>query len=246
LSFGGAALVSAAEQAGLRLDRLTSIVEAATRNAIDLPLADGKSWYLPWAQRLDAFRRTSLETIRQPGGSDASVLQVQSAAEEQLTDAADHVETWLEQCDQIWSVERVRTDSGIAQRSELVAASAANDWKYFVAEGDAARMEVSGLPTLVQHSRSQLAGFIAILSIAASAIAVLRWPMGMEFVCRWPHAVAFLAGIAYWAFLWPSAVGIFISAASVWLALRPGWPGRSARVEGSTVISIEHGARSRE
>jgi hypothetical protein len=91
-----------------------------------------------------------------------------------------------------------------------------------------------------------LGSLLAIFTIAASTIAVMRWPLGREFLCRWPHALAFLAGLAYWAFLWPSIVGLLIAAGSIWLALRPGWPGRSMRVEGSTIISKEQGAGSRE
>ena len=247
----GAAVVSAAEQAALRLGRLTSIVESATRSAIDLPLSDGKSWYLPWARRLSTFRRESLETIRQSGGGDTSVLHVQSAVEEQLTDAAERIDIWLEQCDQIWSVPEqvpsVPISADNAERSSWeLATSIASDWTYCVAEGDAARLVVTGLPSSVQQSQAQLGGLAAVFAIAASTIAIMRWPAGREFACRWPHAIAFLTGLAYWAFLWPSVVGLLIAAASVWLALRPGWPGRYLRVEGSTVISGEHGARSRE
>jgi hypothetical protein len=247
----GAAVVSAAEQAALRLGRLTSIAESATRSAIDLPLSDGKSWYLPWARRLSTLRQTSLETIRQLGGRDTSVLHVQSAVEEQLTDAAERIDIWLEQCDQIWSVpERdpslpISADN-LERSSWDLATSIANDWTYCVAEGDAARLVVTGLPSSVQQSRVQLGGLAAVFAIAASTIAIMRWPAGREFACRWPHGIAFLAGLAYWAFFWPSVLGLLIAAGSVWLALRPGWPGRSLRVESSTVISGEHGARSRE
>jgi hypothetical protein len=247
----GAAVVSAMEQAALRLDRLTSIAESATRSAIDLPLADGKNWYLPWSERLSALQRSSLETIRQASRSDVSVLHVQSAAQEQLTDAAERVVAWLEQCDQIWSLpERLPPDPMSAMPVQLstweLAQAVAGGWAYCVADGDAARLVVSGLPSSVKQRQAQLGGLVAIFAIAASTIAIMRWPAGREFFCRWPHAIAFVMGLAYWAFLWPSVLGLLIAAGSTWLALRPGWPGQSMRVEGSTVIRREHGTRSRE
>jgi hypothetical protein len=235
----GADAVPAAEQATLRLDRLTSIAESATRYAIEWPLADGKNWYLPWARRLDTFRETALGTVRQVG-NDTSTLQLNSAVEEQLADAAERISAWLDQCDQIWSIPaeepRASTQSPPGELSSWdLARSSAAKWTYCVAEGDAARVVIEGLPS--SQSQAQLGPLLAIFIFAASTIAVMRWPAGREFVCRWPHALAFLAGIAYWAFLWPSIVGLLIAAGSIWLALRPAWPGRSIRMEGSTVIS---------
>ena len=48
--------------------------------------------------------------------------------------------------------------------------------------------------------------------------AIVRSPTGREWITRWPHAIAFTAGLAYWAFLWPSALGLVIALASLWLA----------------------------
>jgi hypothetical protein len=248
LSLAGAGAVSADEQAALRLDRLISIAESATRYAIEWPLADGKHWYLPWAQRLNTLREIASRAVSQVDNG-ASTLQVDSAVEEQLADATERIGTWMEQCDQIWSVPEEESPAlNPSAPTELstwdLARSNAGQWTYCVADGDAAHVVVDGLPST--PGQGKLGSLLAIFVIAASTIAVMRWPLGREFLCRWPHALAFLAGLAYWAFLWPSIVGLLIAAGSIWLALRPGWPGRSMRVEGSTVISRELGARSGE
>jgi hypothetical protein len=80
---------------------------------------------------------------------------------------------------------------------------------------------------------------LALVGLAAAAtISLLRRPAPWDVVCRWPHAFAFLLGIAYWAALWPSWLGIAIAIASLLLALRSGFPGRSMRTEGSTVLRL--------
>lgn len=65
---------------------------------------------------------------------------------------------------------------------------------------------------------------------------MLRRPVAIDALYRWPHTTAFVAGFVYWAWLWPSWIGITIMGASLLLALRSGWPGRSLRLEESTVI----------
>jgi hypothetical protein len=64
----------------------------------------------------------------------------------------------------------------------------------------------------------------------------MRSPATIDFFCRWPHVLGILAGVVYWAWLWPSWLGLVIGAASVWLVLRFDWPGRSLRTEASTVL----------
>jgi hypothetical protein len=246
-SVSGAAAVSEAEHAALKLDRLSGVVESATRSAIELPLPDGRNWYVPWARRLATLRQKSMATIRQPA-TDGPMVQVDSAAEEQLTDAAERLETWLEQCDQIW--EDPQTDRSAAaskmaaERSTRdLAQSAAPDWIYCVADGDAAQLKLNAESSL-SPAQAKVGGLLMIAAIATGTIAIMRWPAGREFACRWPQAILFLAGLAYWAFLWPSILGLVIAAGSVWLAMRPGWPGRSTRLEHSTVIRVPQSNRN--
>jgi hypothetical protein len=65
---------------------------------------------------------------------------------------------------------------------------------------------------------------------------LMRRPAAVDVFYRWPHACGVLLGIAYWAWLWPSWLGTLIAAASLWLAVRFAWPGRSLRTEASTVL----------
>jgi hypothetical protein len=79
-------------------------------------------------------------------------------------------------------------------------------------------------------------GTIAVLSLTMAAIFLMRWPAAWDILYRWPHAVGFAIGLTYWAFLRPSWLGLLIAAASVAIAFRPGWPGRTIRLDASTVL----------
>jgi hypothetical protein len=131
-----------------------------------------------------------------------------------------------------------------AATSTSVTQSAAPEaavWTYYVAEGgsDSLNLQIQ----LMDFSPGQvrLIGLPLIAAALIGGIWLMRWPAATDFFCRWPHAVGILIGIAYWAWMWPSWVGILIAAVSVWLALRFDWPGRSIRRESSTVL---RGSRS--
>ena len=113
--------------------------------------------------------------------------------------------------------------------------SAGGDWIHGVAEGGdpVLYVELQSLPTTLQ---TRAAAVILVVAAAVAAISLLRRPAAWDVVCRWPHAVGFLLGIAYWAVLWPSWLGILIAIASLLLGIRTSWPGRSMRSDGSTVV----------
>jgi chromate transport protein ChrA len=85
-------------------------------------------------------------------------------------------------------------------------------------------------------AQAQAIGLLLIAVLLAAALSIARSPAATDFFCRWPHAFGILIGIVYWAWLWPSWLGILIAAASVALSLRFDWPGRSLRTEASTVL----------
>jgi hypothetical protein len=233
----GADRINRAQQAASRLDRLVSISEAATSAAIEAPFPDGYNWYHPWAARLIMLRREVAQGAQSSDGDAA--LQVGSSTEEQIAQASDRLDAWLETCDSALTWPDIDPFPPVSEESAPAATApmdlASGGWIHGVAEGGepVVYVELDSLPTTVQ---TRAASVMLVVVAAAAMISLLRRPAAWDVVCQWPHAVAFLLGIAYWAFLWPSWFGIVIAIASVLFALRTSWPGRSARSEGSTVL----------
>lgn len=237
----GAAVVTAVDQAALRLDRLVGIAEAATPAAAELPLPDGYNWYRPWATWLSMLRQEALEASSR-SARDQAASQISHSSEEQLAAAADRLDAWIEQCEELlaWpDLEEPLEQAAADQFSAWpLAQQAAEDWTYCVADGGADRLVIDLSPTSATPGQIQVAGLSAIIGLALAAVWLIRRPAAGDFLCRWPHAIGFLSGLTYWAWLWPSWLGLLIAAGSLLLALRPGWPGRSLRSEGSTVLQV--------
>jgi hypothetical protein len=219
------------DQAALRLDRLVNIAATATPLATDLPAPDGRNWYLAWAARLAQIREEALATSEQPNDA-ATVLQVAPSSEEELARSVAQLQQWMQQCDEIFGVDHA--DRPLLQPAEQTDMSAwelthqaADNWTHCVAEGDSPRLIVNVDAALAIPRQTLLRDLLVVLAIATVAIALIRRPAVWEQFWRWPHAVVFLLGMAFWAWLSPSWLGLLIAAVSVWLALRRGWPGRS-------------------
>jgi hypothetical protein len=236
----GADETTAVEQAALRFDRLVSIAEAAKATAAELPSPDGYNWFQPWAILLTSARTETQHRNTAPP-LERIESQVSHTAEDQITQAAARLDKWLADCrktlvspnpDKTAAAPEV-VDSPTSSQS---AAPAADEWTYYVAEGgnDNLALHLRSLePTPTQN---RLIGLLLISGALIATIWVMRRPAATDFLYRWPHACGVLLGIAYWAWLWPSWLGILIAAASLWLALRFAWPGRSLRTEASTVL----------
>jgi hypothetical protein len=240
----GAAAVTAADQAALKLDRLVGITEAATQRAVELPTQDGHNWYLPWAARLAVIQEQALRTKGQWNGAQA-VLQV-SPSEEQLTRASERLDAWLDVVaagDEplAWPDSDPPLDA-VADENEPYAWERLHrnddNWIHCVANGDAAHLAVDLAPNVATPRQAQLRALLVTGALAAAAIVLMRRPAARDMLYRWPQAVGLLAGLIYWAWLWPSWLGLVIAAASLWRAVHPGWPGRLVRAEGSTVLRV--------
>jgi hypothetical protein len=240
LIVSGADRVDRAQQAALRLDRLVSISESATPAALEAPFPDGYNWYHPWTARLIELRREMSQIAAQPDSAAAS-SQVQSATEDPIAQASDRLDAWLESCDATLDWSDVDPSLAISDARSLTIEPpielAAGHWIHGVADGGEPVLSIErrSMPTAGQ---ARMAALILVGLAAVASISLLRRPEAWDVVCRWPHALGFLVGIAYWAALWPSWLGIMIAIASVVFALRSGWPGRSMRTEGSTVLRL--------
>jgi hypothetical protein len=240
----GAAVVTATEQAALRLNRLVSVAEAATPAAINLPVSEGRDWYVPWAARMSVMsQHARIATESRPNGT--ALSQVTSTSEEQLARASEQLDLWIEQCDEIFAVSDLESlwKSSVSQAAGALWGTErrpASEWLYCVADGDSAQVVVNLCEKAATSSESRTVDLVLVFAAAVAALALMRSRAACDLLWRWPHAAAFLLGIVYWAWLRPSWVGLVIAAAGVLLALRPGWPGHLARTEGSTVMRAEH------
>jgi hypothetical protein len=127
-------------------------------------------------------------------------------------------------------------EAGDSTTSSQPTGQAANEWTFYVAEGGNDRLTLQLQRNGPTSSQIRFAGLLLITSGLIAAIWLMRRPAAIDALCRWPHACGVLVGIAIWAWMWPSWFGILIAGASLWLALRSNWPGRSLRTEASTVL----------
>jgi hypothetical protein len=229
-----AAEVAATDQTVLRFERLLSIAEAATPIAADSPFPDGYNWFVPWAERLTALRQQAMDTRAPVNHSTPS--QVAAPLDDQLATASGRLDDWIAQCQEILGKGEFDPLTGQLATTRLFSNPPGLDWKHWVMEGGGDRLVVGPAPVFFA-GKLQLAGQIAtIAGLAVIILLLLKRPAIWDVLYRWPHAVGFLAGIAVWAWLWPSWCGLLIAAASVALAFWTRWPGRTIRLEGSTVV----------
>jgi hypothetical protein len=238
--------VTAVEQAALRFDRLVSITEAAKTTAAELPHPDGYNWFQPWANLLTAVRA---ETQQMNTGPQLERVesQVSHTFDDQITQAAARLDKWINDCRKTLVGPNPEKTAAPIQVDEPLAlpqptAPAADEWTYYVAEGGDDRLAIQLQPLDLTASQVRVIGLLLIVGGLIAAIWLLRRPVTADLLYRWPHTFGVLAGIAYWAWLWPSWLGILISAVSLWLALRFNWPGRSLRTEASTVLRASQSA----
>jgi hypothetical protein len=238
----GAALVTAVDQAALRLDRLASIAEAATPAAVGLPIPDGYYWFRAWAELLTGAQdiaRATLTTSQREGAAS----QVSGSAGEQLTPVAQRIATWMERCYDVlgWADLGPPLEppgAANAHRYWPPKIDGIGGWIHCVADGSADRMAVELSAADAASGSARTFGVLAIAGVAAASVWLMRQGAASDLLYRWPHAVGVLAGLIWWAWLWPSWLGLFIAAGSLLLVFRSGWPGRALRTEASTVLQI--------
>jgi len=219
---------------------LVSIAEAAKATAAELPPPDGYHWFQPWAKSLTAARTEALHTMKAPPPERVE-SQVSHTADGQIHQATARLDKWLDDWQKsIVGPDPEKTAAATptlnSPTSPDLTSPAAEEWTYYVAQGGddrlALRLQSLG-PTPTQN---RVVGLLVIAGLLVGTIWLMRRPAAVDFIYRWPHACGVLLGIAYWAWLWPSWLGILLAAASLWLAVRFAWPGRSLRTEASTVL----------
>ncbi len=236
----GAVEVAAVDQSALRFDRLVSIAEAARPTAAELPPPDGYNWFQSWAKLLAAMRAQT-EHVRTVPQLNRPESQVSHTAEDQISQAVARLDKWLDDSGKSLvgpsiATAPLPTATSDSTTSTPRADPLTDERTYYVAEGGNDRLTLHLQPLGLASSRFRLVGLLLISASLIAAIWLMRHPTAVDALCRWPHACGVLVGIAYWAWMWPSWLGIVIAAASLWLALRFDWPGRSVRADASTVL----------
>jgi hypothetical protein len=233
----GAATTTALDQSILRFERMLSIAEAATPVAINAPFPDGYNWFGPWAEMLAELRQHALEM--KSSSLDRSIAsQVSNPSDEQLSRVSERLDDWIEQCEELLSGRAL--EAAVSPWQAELARPAMDqqemEWSYWVADGGADRLRMEFVATTSAVKRSRVFGLTWILGLAGAAIVLARQRAVRDVLYRWPQAVGLLAGIVWWAWLWPSWCGLLIAAASLFMTWRSRWSVRTRIQEGSTVL----------
>jgi hypothetical protein len=107
---------------------------------------------------------------------------------------------------------------------------------YCLTDGSLDRLTVKYPSPNGGSTRTPLVAAAIVICLAIASSVALTHATVRDLLYRWPQAIAFLLGIACWAWLQPSWLGLLISGASVLFACRSGWPGRAIRTDASTVL----------
>jgi hypothetical protein len=220
----GASVLTARELAALRLDRLASILRMATRSAIESPVVDGYNWYARWSQHLAAAGQIA-EALEKPVAGATAPARVTPPDDDLLANAARRSAAWMQEMDEVF------VDAGpAAARSDPQPEAAIDAWQAadlshstpvcLVADGGQDQLSIELVPVELAPSQARLAALASIFALAAAAFWIRRTPAALEFLTAWPQAMLIVIGLAIWAWLRPSALGLLIAAIGVGLVLR--------------------------
>ena len=219
-----AALLTPAEQAVLRLDRLVSISQAATRSAIESSVVDGYNWFANWATQLQAAERTA-QALRRPAAEGEAMSRVVRPADDPLSDAVARSEAWIQQVEEVFSeteLSSIRPESPDGGKIDpwQDAASTFGDRTCFVADGGQDRLRVELVPTTLTPMQTRFVALASIVGLAIAALRLVRRPAALDFLQHWPEAAGIVVGLAAWAWLRPSWLGLLTVVGCFVLLLR--------------------------
>ena len=98
----GGAVVTPAELATMRLERLASVSQSATRSVIELPVVDGFNWFAHWTAEIRAAERAAKSLVQ--SSTDAAVaIRVPQPSDDLLSDNIARCDAWIEQVAEIFA-----------------------------------------------------------------------------------------------------------------------------------------------
>ncbi len=238
LSVEGASAVSPLDQAVLRLDRLVRTAESASSAAADAQ-PDGVNWFHTWAAELQTARNDVQDLIKTPNTA-TSIAELAPSSGEQVKQISSRLDKWLEaSTDLFGNVDSSSAAPSAAEVANSVTSDVGNtdqETTRYIGEGDADRLVLKTTDESTASRRLQAMAVLAAICLGVAVTFLGRLPAIRDAVHRYPHVLGVFLGIVYWAWLWPSWLGMLIVVASVGLAMRFSWPGRSIRPESSTVL----------
>jgi hypothetical protein len=220
----GGAMATPAELAATRLDRLASISQSATRRAIETPVVDGLSWFAHWAAGLAAAERAASSQQRSRADAGESI-RVPQPADDSLSETIASCDAWIEQVTEMFAA----TELAVSQ-PEPSAAAALDPWQdsasdshdrvCFISDGDQDRVLVELMPDGLTAAETRIVALASLAAVALAAIWLIRTPPALRFAESRPEVVGVVVGLAAWAWLRPSAVGLLVAVVSLCLLVR--------------------------
>lgn len=226
--------ISSCDLSAARFDRMVGIAEAATTAAKELPTQDSRYWLTQWHQLIQTVQSQAEEAL---AGLPSNAL-VSQPCREQIERTTARFQKWATQNSQLIT----RSQSNIAKEDPalyMLAPTSAGDLfttTCYVTEGHVDRLSLRHGKSTTQVGSAGIIAFLWVAALAAMSASFTLWPSVRDFCLRWPHLVATLAGLFYWAYLWPSFLGLVIVVVSLWLTIRTAWSHGAVRPEASTVL----------
>jgi hypothetical protein len=198
---------------------------------------DGINWFRTWASALQSARDDMQNLVKTPSAA-TSVAEIASASGEQIKQISSRLDKWLEASTDLFGNVDYSSAAALSalNRGVETGENSEQQISHFIGEGDVDRLVLKSTDDSTAKARLQTAAVVAVICLGIAAAFLTRIAAVEDSVYRYPHALGVLAGIVYWAWLWPSWLGMMILVASAGLALKFSWPGRSIRPESSTVL----------
>jgi hypothetical protein len=234
----GATLVSRLEQELIRLRNVSAVIEQAAETTTEEP-EQTIQWYRTWARRWLDLGEEIRRQLALPAHDTPQIQAERQAATEELESLSGSQSP----------VARRLAGARVASPPETESLSVIAPARLWLDRPDSPaptlRCVVEGKTDalLLDYRSAESAALVSRLGgilLAAAGILVvvggIRHGVLVRLLNRWPHAGGVLVGLAWWLWLWPSALGGLIVLASVASAIRSNW--LRARKSGSGVVTI--------
>jgi hypothetical protein len=226
--------ITAASQQLSRYEAASRMLERGADVVVEQSRQDIERWYLPWARRLAVLRESLLAASRGLPLAPSDLERMEAVARQQQD---------VEQRLKVAHLPGLApTSPGARELWELVQPGRASVVRRTFTGAGAGKidLEIEPPPSSPRNLRWLAAVAFALAAVILFALA-WRGRLG-DWLLRWPHAVGVLAGLAWWLWLTPSALGWLVVLVSVVAALRRPWKGVAAVATASPSSIVRHRA----
>lgn len=213
----------------LRLAPLLRAAESGAPQALVAPSPDGQLWAGSWYDSMTAARQQAAAAITRFADT-AAVGQIptQLPPDQQLRQWTEQFQSWAAQFPflEVGDIARQADESGSRQAqyaSPWLATEGPLEHSYFISEGGPQHILVTPPSPMAKIETSPLVAAVAVVLLALATAWGLRRAELRDLVWRWPQAIGVAVGLAWWAWLSPSGLGLVIVAVSLLARLRTHW-----------------------